>query len=151
MHVHGILSAYKSALVTGAIYIVRPIMQALVVLFAFALSFASSAHDLSDIYPFKTTLNTEADGGLYELFWNFDHDTETISFAVRVQTTGWVGLGISPNGQMPNSDVIIGWVTDDGENVFHVRLHDIASLLMHLLLLLHDCRIALLAQEALLR
>ena len=94
-------------------------------LFAFALSFASSAHDLSDIYPFKTTLNTEADGGLYELYWNFDHDTETISFAVRVQTTGWVGFGISPNGQMPNSDVIIGWVTDDGETVFHVRLHDI--------------------------
>ena len=99
--------------------------RAVVVLFAFALSFASCAHDLSEIYPFKNTLNT--DGGLYELYWSFDHDTETISFAVRVQTTGWVGFGISPNGQMPNSDVVIGWVTDDGETVFHVRLCDIGK------------------------
>ena len=85
-----------------------------------ALSVACCAHDLSS-YPFKATLNTEENGGLYELYWNFDNDAETISFAVRVQTTGWVGFGLSPNGQMPNSDVVIGWVTDDGETMFHVR------------------------------
>ena len=87
-----------------------------------ALSFACCAHDLSEEYSFKTTLNTEEDGGLYELYWTFDNEAEIISFAVRVQTTGWVGFGISPNGQMPNSDVVIGWVTDDGETMFHVRL-----------------------------
>ena len=94
-------------------------MRALVLL-ACALSFASCAHDLSEEYSFKTTLNTEEDGGLYELYWTFDNEAEMISFAVRVQTTGWVGFGISPNGQMPNSDVVIGWVTDDGETMFHV-------------------------------
>ena len=96
-------------------------MQALVVLTC-VLSFAASARDLSDIYPFKSTLNTEAEGGLYELYWTFDNDAETISFAVRVQTTGWVGFGISPNGQMPDSDVIVGWVTDDGQAMFHVSI-----------------------------
>ena len=31
-----------------------------------------------------------------------------------------MGFGLSPNGQMPGSDVVIGWVTDQGEVVFHV-------------------------------
>ena len=97
--------------------IMQTLLQLAVV--ACALSLASSTHDFSN-YPFKTTLNTEEDGGLYELYWNFDNDAERIDFAVRVQTTGWVGFGLSPNGQMPNSDVVIGWVTDDGDTVFHV-------------------------------
>ena len=85
------------------------------------LSLAWSAHDLSS-YPFKVTLNSAENGGLYELHWKFDNAKETISFAVRVNATGWVGLGLSPNGQMPNSDVVIGWVTDGGETVFHVSI-----------------------------
>ena len=96
-------------------------MQALIQLAALAcaLSFATCAHDLSETYPFMVTLNTEDNGGLYELYWTFDNAAETISFAVRVQTTGWVGFGLSPNGQMPNSDVVIGWV-DNGVTFFHV-------------------------------
>ena len=34
---------------------------------------------------------------------------------VHVATQGWVGFGISPNGDMKGSDVIMGWVTDDGD------------------------------------
>ena len=86
---------------------------------ACALGFATCAHDLSATYAFNTTLNTEDNGGLYELYWTFDNAAETISFAVRVQTTGWVGFGLSPNGQMPNSDVVIGWV-DNGQTFFRV-------------------------------
>ena len=89
------------------------------VLLACTLSLSRCAHDFSS-YQFKAILNTAENGGLYELYWNFNNDAETISFAVRVQTTGWVGFGLSPNGQMPDSDVVIGWVTDDGETVFHV-------------------------------
>ena len=99
-------------------------MKALVqltVVIAYSLSLGFCDHDLSS-YPFKATLNTEAEGGLYELYWNFDNDAETISFAVRVQTSGWVGFGLSPNGQMPDSDVVIGWVTADGETMFHVSV-----------------------------
>ncbi|CAI8042465.1 DBH-like monooxygenase protein 1 homolog, partial [Geodia barretti] len=90
-----------------------------ILLLACALS-VGCAHDFSS-YPFKATLNTAENGGLYELYWKFDNAKETISFAVRVNATGWVGLGLSPNGQMPNSDVVIGWVTDGGETVFHDR------------------------------
>ena len=31
---------------------------------------------------------------------------------MQVETTGYVGFGISPNGKMWPSDVVIGWVTD---------------------------------------
>ena len=54
--------------------------------------------------------------GIYDLYWNFSTVDETIHFAVKVKTTGWVGFGISPNGQMPGSDVIIAWV--DGEKAY---------------------------------
>ena len=96
-----------------------------ILLLACALSVGWCAHDFSS-YPFKATLNTAENGGLYELYWNFDNAKETIYFAVRVQTTGWVGFGLSPNGQMPNSDVVVGWVTDGGETVFHVSVIDAA-------------------------
>ena len=56
----------------------------------------------------------------YELYWNFDAATQNLSIAVRVQTTGYIGFGISPNGGMPNSDVVIGWVAG-GMTCFHVR------------------------------
>ncbi|XP_066292189.1 DBH-like monooxygenase protein 1 homolog [Branchiostoma lanceolatum] len=48
--------------------------------------------------------------GKFELFWKFDD--EKIEFEAQVQTTGWVGLGLSPNGGMPGSDIAIGWVKD---------------------------------------
>ena len=53
------------------------------------------------------------------LHWNFSTADRTIAFAVNVSTNGWVGLGISPNGGMVNSDVVIGWVSN-GRAYFHV-------------------------------
>eukprot|EP00058_Branchiostoma_floridae_P024993 XP_002610483.1 hypothetical protein BRAFLDRAFT_85624 [Branchiostoma floridae] len=53
------------------------------------------------------TLDVE---GKFRLFWKFDD--EKIELEAQVQTTGWVGLGLSPNGGMPRSDIAIGWVKD---------------------------------------
>ena len=69
----------------------------------------AAAVDLQDKYPFSKVLLDEG-GQYYELHWNFSRSTESIYFAVNVSTTGWVGLGLSPNGQMPGSDVVMGWV-----------------------------------------
>ncbi len=88
---------------------------------ALIIAYASTslgAHDLSQDYRFYATLDQD---GMYQLFWNFDLDAETISFAVQVKTTGWVGFGLSPNGQMPGSDVVIGWVDGEGMEFFHDR------------------------------
>lgn len=79
------------------------------------LVLVASGVALQSQYRFSRTLDTS---GQYLLYWSFDDDT--ISFAVNVETTGWVGFGLSPNGQMPQSDVVIGWVDDTGEVHFHV-------------------------------
>ena len=75
------------------------------------LSLAAAAHDLSS-YPFSATLLDKGEDS-YELFWRFDRDLKNITFAVRVKTTGWVGFGLSPNGEMTNSDLVLGWVDAD--------------------------------------
>jgi hypothetical protein len=49
----------------------------------------------------------------YLLCWRVDWSDETITFQTKVTTTGWIGLGFSPTGQMPNSDVVIGWVSSN--------------------------------------
>ena len=57
----------------------------------------------------------------YVIFWKFDK--EYITFEVHAQTTGWVGFGLSPNGGMAGSDMVIGWVpSDGGEAVLTVKL-----------------------------
>ena len=72
-------------------------------------------------YPFSAVLRTDGNGRpLYTLHWNFSTAEETITIGVNVSTNGWVGFGISPNGGMTNSDVVIGWVNDNGEVFFHI-------------------------------
>ena len=41
---------------------------------------------------------------------------------MRVKTTGWVGLGVSEKGSMVNSDLAVGWVTDEGETALKVSV-----------------------------
>jgi len=47
---------------------------------------------------------------VYYVYWKFD--SKNITFEVHVKTSGYVGFGITPNGQMAGSDMIIGWVKD---------------------------------------
>ena len=89
----------------------------IVALFIVVMQLASCSHNLEEEYRFSAILD---DG--YTLHWNFDMEQQTIAFAVNVSTTGWVGFGLSPNGQMPQSDVVIGWVDNDGNTQFHVSL-----------------------------
>ncbi|EDV25402.1 uncharacterized protein TRIADDRAFT_55461 [Trichoplax adhaerens] len=52
----------------------------------------------------------------YRLDWTFDRSQKIMTFTVHVKTTGWVGFGISPyTGKMPGSDVVIGWVDNNGK------------------------------------
>ena len=93
----------------------------LVILLLCSLILCASASpvDLGAKYPFSVVL-LDQDGQYYSLHWNFTRSTEAIYFAVNVSTTGWVGFGLSPNGQMPGSDVVIGWVSDQGNAYFKV-------------------------------
>ena len=81
--------------------------------------------NLSSRYAFSTTLY-DRNGDTYVLHWNFSTVERTITFAVNVSTMGWVGFGISSNGGMVNSDVVIGWV-QSGRAYFHVSWCEMTS------------------------
>ncbi|XP_039980893.1 DBH-like monooxygenase protein 2 homolog isoform X2 [Xiphias gladius] len=48
------------------------------------------------------------------LKWRFDHLQGNIAFKLIVNTTGWVGFGLSPNGGMKGSDIVIGGLGPSG-------------------------------------
>ena len=70
------------------------------------------ANDLNVKYPFRVDLLSDASRDYYTLHWTFSEEEKTIYFAVNVSTNGWVGFGLSPNGGMVNSDVVIGWISN---------------------------------------
>ncbi|XP_078689271.1 DBH-like monooxygenase protein 1 homolog [Branchiostoma floridae x Branchiostoma belcheri] len=77
-------------------------------LITFTLVFAVSLRlGSADVFPHHEALD---EAGKYHLYWKFDE--EKIELEAQVQTTGWVGLGLSPNGGMAGSDIVIGWVAD---------------------------------------
>ena len=51
------------------------------------------------------------DDETFRLFWTILNGTH-VEFGVSAQTTGWVGFGISPTGQMPLSDIAFAWFDD---------------------------------------
>jgi hypothetical protein len=52
------------------------------------------------------------DDGNFMIYWDFEDDIWKM--ALVVNTTGWVSIGMDPSMQMQNSDMIIGWVDDEG-------------------------------------
>ncbi|XP_041755299.1 DBH-like monooxygenase protein 2 homolog [Coregonus clupeaformis] len=44
------------------------------------------------------------------LKWGFSEVQGTITFQLTFKTTGWVGFGFSPNGDMAGADIVIGGV-----------------------------------------
>lgn len=60
---------------------------------------------------------------LVRLSWGFDQEQGNITFELVVNTTGWVGLGFSPNGGMKGADIVIGGIGPAG-NYFAVRQYN---------------------------
>ncbi|XP_021501944.1 DBH-like monooxygenase protein 2 [Meriones unguiculatus] len=56
------------------------------------------------------------------LHWDFDYEAEIITFELQVQTTGWVGLGITNRYTFVGSDLIVGGVLPEG-NVYFSDQH----------------------------
>ena len=80
---------------------------------------AHTHDELSEQYTYKIQLDAN---GHYRMFYSYDEDLSILRIAVLVETTGWIGLGISPNGQMPSSDVVMGWVDQNGTAFLQVQL-----------------------------
>ena len=91
-----------------------------------ALLLVVNAHthdELSEQYTYNVQLDNE---GRYTMFYSYDTELSILRIAVLVETTGWIGLGISPNGQMPGSDVVMGWVDRSGEAFLQVTTYTYA-------------------------
>ncbi|PRD29095.1 UNVERIFIED_CONTAM: moxd1 [Trichonephila clavipes] len=81
-------------------------------LFLFTLSF-SCFSALAEEWMHCTVLDGERK---FHVCWNLiesaDDDRE-IEFKVEVETHGYVGFGLSPNGGMAGSDIVTGWIKED--------------------------------------
>ena len=92
------------------------------VLLILACSTAAAA-TLKESYDHFVSLDEEQN---YMMYWTMNDAAKTISIAVAVKTTGWIGFGISPHtGRMPGSDTIIGWVDGEGNAYLQVLLSTI--------------------------
>lgn len=66
-----------------------------------------TTYDSNTNFVFNQALSTD-----YHLYWNFtDKD---ITLKVVVNTTGWIGFGLSSMGSMYNSDILLAWTNLNG-------------------------------------
>lgn len=81
-----------------------------------------------DNNPYRHFMTLDQEGK-YELEWLVDWDEKRIIFNVTVQTTGYVGFGLSSssgNSKMKGADIVIGGIKASGEPYFSDR-HAIAN------------------------
>ncbi|XP_071773863.2 DBH-like monooxygenase protein 2 homolog [Centroberyx gerrardi] len=87
-------------------------MRALLPCLSLLLAWPAGAGAADDsVMPFMEYLDPDS---LVCLKWGFNKVQGTITFALSVNTTSWVGLGFSPNGGMQGSDIVIGGVGPSG-------------------------------------
>ena len=55
------------------------------------------------------------DGSLM-FYWKIDSTNKKITFHIDAETTGWVGLGLSPDGTMTNADMIMCYMSNSTPN-----------------------------------
>uniref|UniRef100_A0A3B4FNQ8 Monooxygenase DBH like 1 n=1 Tax=Pundamilia nyererei TaxID=303518 RepID=A0A3B4FNQ8_9CICH len=79
--------------------------------FSLLLICATGSWAMDVTMPFMEYLDQEQ---LVCLKWGFDNPAGDITFQLAVNTTGWVGFGLSPNGDMKGSDIVIGGVGSSG-------------------------------------
>ncbi|XP_046877904.1 DBH-like monooxygenase protein 2 homolog [Hypomesus transpacificus] len=63
------------------------------------------------VLPFMEHLDG---AGQVTLKWGFSNVFQNITFQLSVNTTGWVGFGLSPKGNMIGADIVIGGVESNG-------------------------------------
>ena len=78
---------------------------------------SESYDDWYDEFEFDTFIDGDEK---YQVFWNPDQDSCMIEFGLAVEYDGWVGFGISESGGMTQSDIVVGWIKDNG----HVELQN---------------------------
>merc|ERR1719195_2062519 len=52
----------------------------------------------------------------FRLYWSH-LDDDVMDIGIEANATGWIAIGLSPNGGMENSDIMLGWVDDNDGSV----------------------------------
>lgn len=102
---------FSSVWRVSALQLCRGIMCSPLPFFSLLLICATGSWAMDVTMPFMEYLDQEQ---LVCLKWGFDNPAGDITFQLAVNTTGWVGFGLSPNGDMKGSDIVIGGVGSSG-------------------------------------
>ncbi|XP_058469419.1 DBH-like monooxygenase protein 2 homolog isoform X1 [Solea solea] len=86
-------------------------MRSLLLLLCLSLARTKGAAASDYTLPFMVNLDQERKVCLK---WGFDNQKGEIEFKLVVNTTGWIGFGFSPNGDMIGADIVIGGVNSNG-------------------------------------
>jgi len=69
-------------------------------------------------FTYSAELGTD---NLFRLYWSL-LDDDVIDIGIEANCTGWIAVGLSPNGGMEHSDIMLGWVDDvDGTVILQDR------------------------------
>lgn len=92
-----------------------------VLVFTFSsLSLTNSATiPTSSLLTFRNREQLDLNGKVW-LAWEYDDATGLVTFEMEVETTGFVGLGISPTGGMTGADIFIAGVDPEGTAYYSV-------------------------------
>lgn len=63
----------------------------------------------------RETVDSE---GTYQMEWRVDWTDKVVIFHLTVQTKGYIGFGLSKNGEMAGADIVIGGVDSHGKSYF---------------------------------
>lgn len=102
-------------------------MRSLLPFLSLLLAWTKGAGAVDPAMPFMLYLDPN---NLVRLNWGFDSLQGIITFKLAINTTGWVSIGLSPNGGMRGSDMVIGGFGPSG-NYFAVSLHHILCITPH--------------------
>jgi len=65
----------------------------------------------------------ELNNGAYQLMTHGDVANKSIHFYISVNTTGWVGVGVGPNPNMTNADLVVGGINDTDSSPYYTDMH----------------------------
>ena len=87
------------------------IMSALLLFFSLLLAWTKGTRATDHTLPFMEYLDPDH---VVCLKWGFDNLQGNITFQLAVNSTGWVSFGLSPNGGMKGSDIVMGGLGPSG-------------------------------------
>lgn len=81
------------------------------------ISYSEAYYLDNNPYRHKQVLGPKAS---YVVEWTVNWKEKSITFQVSAETKGWVGFGLSRDGRMSGSDIVIGGVAPSGKPYFDV-------------------------------